>query len=348
MEAAYQGECDLTELVDTSEQKIFAVAERNLTTGFTRLQDLVKEQFLSIQDNRISGLAGTGLNTDFSELDSITAGLQPSDLIILAARPSMGKTALALNIARNVALSQQEQNTVAVFSLEMAKEQLALRLLCSEARVTQDNVRHAMLSDDDMQRLAEGVDRLWHCPLYIDDTPGASVLEIRGKARRLKAEQGLGLIVIDYLQLMNSHVRAENRVQEIAQIARGLKGLARELKVPVIALSQLSRMVEQRSPRRPQLSDLRESGAIEQDADLVMFLYRPAYYGDEEIIRACVENPSERKDLENMPPEQRQAALDSMRNTTFLIVAKQRNGPTGNVRLLWVKEHGIFGDIEHR
>ena len=285
MEAAYQGERDLTELVDESEQKIFAIAERNLTSGFVRLQDLVKQQFLSIEDNRNSGLAGTGLNTDFSELDSITAGLQPSDLIILAARPSMGKTALALNIARNVALSQQEQNTVALFSLEMAKEQLALRLLCSEARVTQDNVRHAMISDDDMTRLAEAVDRLWNCPIYIDDTPSVSVLEIRGKARRLKAEKGLGLIVIDYLQLMNSHTRAENRVQEIAIIARGLKGLARELKVPVIALSQLSRMVEQRSPRRPQLSDLRESGAIEQDADLVLFLYRPAYYGEEELLR---------------------------------------------------------------
>lgn len=254
MAASYQGDREVEELVDESEQKIFAIAERNLTSGFVSLQDLVKQQFYHIEDTKISGLAGSGLNTGFSELDAITAGLQPSDMIVLAARPSMGKTALALNIARNVALSQQEANTVALFSLEMSKEQLALRLLCSEARVTQDNVRHAMISDDEMGRLAQAVEMLWECPIFIDDTPSISVLEIRGKARRLKAEHGLGLIVIDYLQLMHSATRAENRVQEIAIIARGLKALAREMKVPVIALSQLSRMVEQRSPRRPQLS----------------------------------------------------------------------------------------------
>jgi replicative DNA helicase len=330
MAASYQGDREVEELVDESEQKIFAIAERNLTSGFVSLQDLVKQQFYHIEDTKISGLAGSGLNTGFSELDAITAGLQPSDMIVLAARPSMGKTALALNIARNVALSQQEANTVALFSLEMSKEQLALRLLCSEARVTQDNVRHAMISDDEMGRLAQAVEMLWECPIFIDDTPSISVLEIRGKARRLKAEHGLGLIVIDYLQLMHSATRAENRVQEIAIIARGLKALAREMKVPVIALSQLSRMVEQRSPRRPQLSDLRESGAIEQDADLVLFLYRPAYYGEEELLRI------------NYDPERD-------KNVTEVLVAKQRNGPTGTIKLVWMPEFGQFGDLaQHR
>lgn len=330
MAAAYQGDRDLEELVDESEQKIFAIAERNLSNGFASLQELVKQQFYNIEDTKISGLAGSGLNTGFSELDAITAGLQPSDMIILAARPSMGKTALALNIARNVAVSQQESTAVALFSLEMSKEQLALRLLCSEARVTQDNVRHAMISDDDMGRLAQAVEKLWECPIYIDDTPSISVLEMRGKCRRLKAEHGLGLIVIDYLQLMNSSGRAENRVQEIAIIARGLKALAREMKVPVIALSQLSRMVESRSPRRPQLSDLRESGAIEQDADLVLFLYRPAYYGEEELLRI------------NYDPERD-------KNVTEVLVAKQRNGPTGTIKLVWMPEFGQFGDLaQHR
>ncbi|OPZ85054.1 MAG: Replicative DNA helicase [bacterium ADurb.Bin429] len=345
MTSAYQSDKDVDELVDASEQKIFAIAERSVTSGFVRLQDLVRQQFFQIEDSRESGTLAAGVGTGFGELDGITAGLHPTDLIILAARPSMGKTAMALNIARNVALD--EKLPVAIFSIEMAKEQLALRLLCSEARVSQDTVRHSMVSDDDLTRLGRAVERIWDCPIFIDDTPSITVLEMRGKARRLKAQHGLGLIVVDYLQLMHSNGTAENRVQEIAQIARGLKALARELKVPVVALSQLSRMVESRQPRIPQLSDLRESGAIEQDADLVMFLYRPGYYGDEEIIRACVDNPSERKDLEN-DAARREATLETMRNTTFLIVAKQRNGPTGNVRLRWVKEHGIFEDIEHQ
>lgn len=325
MTAAYQGEKDLDELVDESEQKIFAISERSVSSGFTQLQALVKDQFLAIDDSRESGNFGTaGISTGFTDVDAITAGLHPADLIILAARPSMGKTAMALNIARNVAT--MERQPVALFSIEMAKEQLALRLLCSEARVNQDAVRHAMLSDDDMRRLGEAVERLWDCPIFIDDTPAITVLEMRGKARRLKAERGLGLIVVDYLQLMNSPAHAENRVQEIAQIARGLKGLARELRVPVIALSQLSRMVESRTPRRPQLSDLRESGAIEQDADLVAFLYRPAYYGEDEMQRV---------------------GLDPQRETNVaeMIIAKQRNGPVGTVKLAWLPDLGRFADL---
>lgn len=324
MNAAYQGDKDLEELVDESERKIFAIAERNVSAGFVRLQELVKEQFYTIDESRESGAPGNGISTGFTALDAISAGLHPAELIILAARPSMGKTAMALNVARNVAVI--EKQPVAIFSIEMAKEQLALRLLCSEARVNQEGVRHALLSDEDMTRLAQAVERLWDCPIFIDDSPSISVLEMRGKARRLKAEQGLGLIVVDYLQLMHSPSRSENRTQEISQIARGLKALARELKVPVLALSQLSRMVESRSPRRPQLSDLRESGAIEQDADLVGFLYRPAYYGDDELKRV------------GLDPE-REA------NVTELIVAKQRNGPVGTVRLVWIPEYGQFGDL---
>jgi len=328
MAAAYQGDMPLEELVDQSEQKIFAISESNVTSGFVRLQELIKQEFYAIEDTRESGVPGTGISTGFSDLDAITAGLHPSDLIILAARPSMGKTAMALNIARNIAL--EERQPVALFSIEMAKEQLALRILCSEARVNQDGVRHAMISDDDMTRLAHAVERLWDCPIFIDDSPNATVLEMRGKARRLKAEHGLGLIVVDYLQLMHSPSNIDNRVQEIAQIARGLKGLARELKVPVLALSQLSRQVESRSPRRPQLSDLRESGAIEQDADLVMFLYRPSYYGEEELKRV------------NLDPI-REA------NITEVLIAKQRNGPVGTVKLVWMPEHGQFGDVaQHR
>jgi len=325
MTAAYQTDKDLEELVDECEQKIFSIGEHSVSGDFVHLQDLVKQQFFTIEDTRESGMAGAGLSTGFRELDALTAGLQNSDLIILAARPSMGKTAMALNIARNVAML--ERRPVALFSLEMSKEQLALRILCSEARVKQDDVRHAMISDDDMTRLAHAVERLWECPIFIDDSPAASVLDMRGKARRLKAKHGLGLIVVDYLQLMHSSTHTENRTQEISLIARGLKGLAREMQVPVIALSQLSRLVESRSPRRPQLSDLRESGAIEQDADLVVFLYRPGYYGAEELERV---------------------KYDPVRdmNVAEVHIAKQRNGPTGTVKFVWLGEYGVFGDLE--
>lgn len=328
MNAAYQGDKDLDELVDESEQKIFSIAERSVSSGFVRLQDLVKEQFYNIDEARESGITSSGISTGFTDVDAITAGLHPADLIILAARPSMGKTAMALNIARNVALN--ERQSVAIFSIEMAKEQLALRLLCSEARVNQDTVRHAMMADEDMTLLAQAVERLWDCPIFIDDSPAISVLEMRGKARRLKAEHGLGLIMVDYLQLMHGSGKADNRTQEIAQIARGLKALAREMKVPVLALSQLSRMVESRSPRRPQLSDLRESGAIEQDADLVAFLYRPSYYGEDELKRVGLDP-------------------DREKNITEFLVAKQRNGPVGTIKLVWMPEYGQFGDLaQHR
>ncbi|MEI7834018.1 MAG: replicative DNA helicase, partial [bacterium] len=326
MNAAYLGDQELDELVDMSEQKIFAVAERTVTNSFVPLQQVIKKEFYTIEEMRESGGAAAGVSTGYTELDGITAGLHDTDLVIVAARPSMGKTALALNIARNVALN--ERKSVALFSLEMSKEQLAQRLLCTEARVSMDVVRHAQVSDEEMAALAAGVERLWDVPIYIDDSPMTHVMEMRGKCRRLKADTDLGLIVVDYLQLMSSPGRVENRVQEIAQIARGLKALAREMKVPVMALSQLSRSVESRSPRRPQLSDLRESGAIEQDADLVMFLYRPAYYGDEEINKV------------GLAPDEH--------NLTEVLVAKQRNGPTGVIHLAWLGDHGLFTDAKKR
>jgi replicative DNA helicase len=252
-----------------------------------------------------------GLSSGFSDLDSITSGFQPSDLIILAARPSVGKTSLGLNIARNIAI--REDCSVAVFSLEMSREQVAQRLLCSESAINSQKLRNGFLSDDEWRRLSIGLGRLGEAKIFIDDTPGISVMELRAKARRIKAEHGLGLVVVDYLQLMRTR-KQENRQQEISEISRSLKSLARELDVPIIAMSQLSRAVEQRQDRRPVLSDLRESGAIEQDADVVMFLYTE--------------------------PELEQ------NNLIELIVAKQRNGPTGNLKLFFSREICRFGDLD--
>ncbi len=327
MTSAYQTDRDIDELVDASEQKIFSIAERGVSSGFERLYELVKQEYNTIDESQLTGSSTSGISSGFIDLDSMTAGFRGGELIILAARPSMGKTAFALNLARNICAG--EKKTVAVFSIEMSKEQLAKRLLCSEARVQQDVIMHGMASNEDMQKLGAAVETLFDYPMYIDDTPAMSVLEMRGKARRLKAEHGLGLIVVDYLQLMHSasaERKAENRVQEVSQISRGLKALGRELQVPVIALSQLSRSVEARVPRRPQLSDLRESGAIEQDADVVMFLYRPNYYGEEEVRKAGYD------------PEK-----DA--HITELSIAKQRNGPTGSIKLVWKADMGLFGNL---
>jgi replicative DNA helicase len=239
----------------------------------------------------------------------------------------MGKTALAANIASYVARTQNK--TVALFSLEMAKEQLALRLLCSEARVNQQSVRQGYLERGDMDRIAIAASELYKAPMYLDDTATMTVLQMRGKARRLRAEHGLGLIIVDYLQLVSGYGRFENRNQEISQVARALKALGRELRVPIVALSQLSRAVEARGhPRRPLLSDLRESGSIEQEADVVAFIYRPAYYGDQELRAA--------------------GYLESDRHIAEIIVAKQRNGPTGVVRLSWLDEYVRFESLEER
>ncbi len=327
MTSAYQTDRDIDELVDASEQKIFSIAERGVSSGFERLYELVKQQYNYIDESISSGSNTSGISSGFPDLDALTAGFRGGELIILAARPSMGKTAFALNLARNICA--EDNKTVAIFSIEMSKEQLARRLLCSEAQVQQDVVQHGRAENEDMQKLGSAVEKLFNYNMYIDDTPSMSVLEMRGKARRLKAEHGLGLVIIDYLQLMHSasnERKAENRVQEVSQISRGLKALARELQIPVIALSQLSRTVESRIPRRPQLSDLRESGAIEQDADVVMFLYRPNYYGEDEIRKAGYD------------PEK-----DT--NLTELSIAKNRNGPTGPVRLVWKAQVGLFGNV---
>jgi len=258
----------------------------------------------------------TGISTGFRDLDALTSGLQPSDLIVIAARPSMGKTMLCLNLARHAAVNLGIP--VFIFSLEMAREQLAQRLLCAEAHVDSQRLRSGFLSEADWPKLTDALGRLSKAPIYIDDTPNLSVLEIRAKARRVKAEHGLGMIIIDYLQLMRTRGRAESRQQEISEVSRALKALARELEVPVVAASQLSRAVEQRTDKRPLLSDLRESGAIEQDADLVAFIYREDYY-----------KPQTDK-----------------KNIAEIIIAKQRNGPVGKVELYFKKEYGEFQGLE--
>jgi replicative DNA helicase len=260
----------------------------------------------------------TGIPTGFKDLDKMTSGFQDSDLIIIAARPSMGKTALALNVGQYVAV--EEDVPVAIFSLEMAKAQLVQRMLCSEAQVDSHRLRTGNLRENDWQRLSQAASDLGEADIFIDDTPGITAMEMRAKARRIKAEHGLGLILIDYLQLMQSSGRSESRQQEVSQLSRSLKGLARELDVPVVSLSQLSRAVEQRNDKRPRLSDLRASGSIEQDADLVAFIYRDEYY-----------NPDTEK-----------------QGITEIIVGKQRNGPVGTVELAFQKEYTRFVDLSKR
>jgi replicative DNA helicase len=321
------GDEDVESILDRCEQEVFAVSERTITPSFTPIRELLGETYDRIDEMQESHRPGTGLLSGYDDLDAITSGLQSSELVVVAARPSMGKTALALNMACHVAKTQKK--AVAVFSLEMAKEQLALRLLCSEAGVNQQGIRQGYVDRGDMDRIAVAASELYNAPIYFDDTPVMNVLQMRGKARRLRAEHGLDLIIVDYLQLVSGYGRFENRNQEISQVARSLKALARELRVPVVACSQLSRAVEARGhPRRPQLSDLRESGSIEQEADVVSFIYRPIYYGAEELRAA--------------------GYLESDRNIAEIIVAKQRNGPTGIVRLAWVDEFVRFENLEDR
>jgi replicative DNA helicase len=315
------GEKSVEELVDEAEQRIFRVAESHDRGGFTWIKELLWETFENIERMQKSDGGLTGVPSGFKTLDRMTTGLQKGDLVIVAARPSMGKTSWVLNVAQGAAI--EHKVPVAVFSLEMSKEQLVQRLLCSEARVDQQRLRGGRLTASDHQRLATAAGKLNTAPIWIDDSPGGTVLEMRAKARRLKAEAGLGLLVVDYLQLMGGSTRVESRQQEVSQISRGLKGLARELEVPVIALSQLSRGPEQRQDHRPQLSDLRDSGSIEQDADLVMFLYRPEYYS------------SDGRDAEG----------NSLEGKAELIVSKQRNGPTGTVDLYFHKAYTRFDDV---
>ncbi|MFP4623890.1 MAG: replicative DNA helicase [Gemmatimonadota bacterium] len=319
------GERTVDELLDRAEHSIFQVAQSHNREGFVWIKKILYPTFERIE--QLQGAQGgvTGIGTGFPDLDNMTGGFQKGDLAIIAARPSMGKTALVISLLLHAAISQQKP--VALFSLEMSKEQLVQRMLCSEALVDLGRLLRGRLTDDDYVRLAQAAGHLNTAPIWIDDSGVLSALEMRGKARRLKAEQPeLGLVVVDYLQLMHGGGRqAENRQQEVSEISRNLKAIAKELEVPVIALSQLSRAPEQRTDHRPQLSDLRESGSIEQDADLVMFLYRPEYY------------------LSDM-----EAQEQGLAGKAELIIGKQRNGPTGIVELFFRKESTRFESFTPR
>ena len=313
---AYEDSDEVENIMDEAEKKILAVASRQGGGAFESMKDIVMRTFERINILYESKGGLTGISSGFKDLDKLTAGLQKSDLILVAARPSMGKTAFTLNIASYVGL---HGGSVAFFSLEMSKEQLMQRMLCSEGGIDASRLRTGQLDEVEWNKLVGVADKISRAPIYIDDTAGITVMELRSKARRLKAEHGLDLIIIDYLQLMQGRAskNSDNRQQEISEISRSLKALARELDVPVIALSQLSRSVESRQIKKPMLSDLRESGSLEQDADIVMFLYREDYYD---------------KDTEN-------------KNITEIIVAKHRNGPVDSVQLFFQKEYTKFRDL---
>lgn len=314
---AYEASDDVADVIDKSEKMIMEVANRQNVSAFTPMKDIVIETFDKINILYESKGGLTGIPCGFKDLDALTSGLQASDLILVAARPSMGKTAFTLNIAANVALKAKK--TVAFFSLEMSKQQLVQRMLCSEGAIDSQKLKNGDLNEEDWDKLVRTADKVSAAPLYIDDTAGITVMELRSKARRLKAEHGLDLIIIDYLQLMQGRSKggSDNRQQEISEISRSLKAVARELNVPVIALSQLSRSVESRQIKRPMLSDLRESGSLEQDADIVMFLYREDYYDPE----------------------------TTNKNITEVIVAKHRNGPVDTVKMFFKKEFTRFNDL---
>lgn len=315
----YAREDEVEVLLNEAEKNILEVAQRKNTGVFQNIKDVLVQTYDNIEQlhNRKGDI--TGIPTGFAELDRMTAGFQRSDLIIVAARPSVGKTAFALNIAQNVATKTDEN--VAIFSLEMGAQQLVMRMLCAEGNINAQNLRTGSLTSDDWGKLTMAMGSLSNAGIYIDDTPGIRVGDIRSKCRRLKQEGGLGMILIDYLQLIQGSGRGgENRQQEVSEISRALKGLARELDVPVIALSQLSRGVESRQDKRPMMSDIRESGSIEQDADIVAFLYRDDYYDKESEDKNIIE----------------------------IIIAKQRNGPVGTVQLAFVKEYNKFVNLERR
>jgi replicative DNA helicase len=315
----YEEQGNVEEFLDTAEKVIFDISERKIKASFVAVGDMIKDTLKTVERLYERKEMVTGVPTGYEDLDKLTAGLQPSDLIIVAGRPSMGKTAFSLNVAANAAFAGVG---VAVFSLEMAKEQLVLRMLCSEARVNNSKVRSGYLAERDFPKLANAAGRLHEALIYIDDTPAISVLELRAKARRLVRDRTkkVGLIVIDYLQLMRGMGGASNREQEISEISRSLKALAKELAVPVIAISQLNRRVEDRGDRRPMMSDLRESGAIEQDADVIMFIYRDEVYN---------QNSEEKGKAE-------------------IIVAKQRNGPIDTVDLTFLNEFMRFENYTPR
>lgn len=318
-ELGFDEETTTQELLEKAEAELFSVSDQSLKQDLISLESILTDSFDRLEELHRNKGSLRGVRTGYRDLDNMTAGLQRSDLIILAARPAMGKTTLVTNLAYNVATIAKQP--VLFFSLEMSKEQLVDRMLADASGVDAWNIRTGNLSDEDFGKLSEAMGEMAEAPIFIDDTPGLSVLEMRTKARRAAHEQPLGLVIVDYLQLMQAAGRSDgNRVQEVSEISRGLKLIARELNVPVIALSQLSRSVESRSPQIPQLSDLRESGSIEQDADIVMFIYREAYY-----------NPETERD-----------------NITDLIIAKHRNGPTGKVELYFHPERLRFMSLDRK
>jgi replicative DNA helicase len=315
----YEEGGDVDEVLDFAESAIFEISEKKISPSFYPLSDIITDSFKTLESRSEHRELITGVPTGFHGLDSLTSGLQPSDLIIIAGRPSMGKTALALNIAQNAAV--KEGTPTAIFSLEMSKEQLAIRLLCSRAKVDSFRLRTGFLNKEDWGKLTRAAGSLAESSIYIDDAPAISALEIRAKARRLKMDKQLGLIIIDYLQLMKGRSSAERREIEISEISRSLKALAKELNIPVVALSQLNRKVEERQNKRPMLSDLRESGAIEQDADVIAFIYR------DEVYNTSEDNPN--------------------KGVAEVIVAKQRNGPTGSVQLAFLSTYTRFEDLAY-
>lgn len=320
--SAYLGGEDAFDILDAAESKIFEITESHLKKSYVGMDSAVIDALEYIESIHSHAHNTFSVPTGFYELDDMLGGFQKSDLIILAARPSMGKTAFALSLARNAAVDNKVP--VGIFSLEMATMQLVIRLLCAEGRVNAHQVRSGKLPLDEASKLSTKAHKLIKAPIFIDDAPAQTVLEIRAKARRLKAEKDIGLIIIDYLQLMQGPAKSENREKEISHISRSLKALAKELNIPVIALAQLNRAVETRTEKRPQLSDLRESGSIEQDADVVMFLNRPEYYGID-------------KDKDG----------NSNEGIAEVIIGKQRNGPVGEVRLRFIKEYARFENLEH-
>ena len=313
----YEDSLDAEDLVDYAEKAIFNISDKKIKASFITLKDVIKDSFEMIERLYDKKDTITGVPSGFSDLDDLTTGFQKGDLIIIGGRPSMGKTAFALNVAQYVGLEVREP--VAIFSLEMAKEQLAFRMLCAEALVNSNSIRKGFIKKEDWHKLTSAASNLTGAPIFIDDSSGVTVLELRAKARRLKMEHGLSLIIVDYLQLMRGKGSFERREQEISDISRSLKGLAKELSVPVIAVSQLNRSVEQRRPPTPILADLRESGAIEQDADVILFLYRDEIYNKE-----------------------------AKKGLAEIIIAKQRNGPTGNVHLSFLSNCTRFMNMAGR
>ena len=311
---SYNPNTDIDNVLDEAEHAIFEISENKIKPSFFPIREIMKDSFRTIEKLFEKKALITGVSTGYNKIDELTSGLQKSDLVIIAGRPSMGKTAFAINIAEYAAIKNNVP--VAIFSLEMSKEQLAFRMLSSEGRVDSQKLRKGWLGETDWPKLTTAAGKLSEAPIFIDDTPAISVLEMKAKARRLKAEKGLGLVILDYLQLMRGRDLSVPREQEISEISRSLKALAKELEVPVVALSQLNRQVEARADKRPQLADLRESGAIEQDADVIMFIYR------DELYNKSDDNPQ--------------------KGFAEIIIGKQRNGPTGMAKLIFQEQYTRF------